>query len=154
LNPGGINPDGAPDVPSVYKVSLDLADTMISAGLHTLQVGSLSQDESLAWVWTDSTNLQPSTVNGGPPPGIPLPLPTDLAFQLYGASIPEPSTLTLLRPSWPRGDARVALKINGTGREGLAAPRFAISHVSAGMLDDGPLQRLDAVATVAALYEH
>ena len=93
INPGGINPNGAPDVPYVYKVSLDLVDTLISGGLHTLEVGSLSLDDHIAWVWTDSMRLQPSNVDGMQPQGYPS--PTDLAFQLYGAAIPESPTLAL-----------------------------------------------------------
>jgi PEP-CTERM motif-containing protein len=80
---------------SVFKVSFNVADTLIFKGLHTLEIGSLSQNDSLAWVWTYVVQLQPSTVNGALPVGYS---PTDVAFQLYAhapSPVPLPSALPL-----------------------------------------------------------
>ena len=77
----------------VFKVSFAVAAIPLSSGLHTLEVGSLSRNGHLAWVWTDAMHLQPSTVNGGLPSSYE---PTDLAFQLYG-----PPAVVLLPAALP-----------------------------------------------------
>lgn len=75
-------------------MSLDIADTLIITGFHNLEIGSLTKNSNLAWVWTDTTQLEPSTVNGY----AYFYSPTDVAFQLYAASnsVPQPATITLL----------------------------------------------------------
>jgi hypothetical protein len=79
-------------VPSVYKVSLETSDTFISAGTHRLEVGSVTKDGGFAWIWTDTIQLRPSTVNGEVRSEY---APTDVAFQLFANPVPEPSALAL-----------------------------------------------------------
>jgi hypothetical protein len=78
---------------NVYKVSLDIDDIFLAAGLHELSIGA-GGNGNLGWAWTGTSQLTGSTVNGSV---VSFGNGTDVAFQLYGTSavVPVPAAAWL-----------------------------------------------------------